>query len=127
MIKHISAILLSIALSGCVGYSMHSMHDVSVEVTDYKTNKPHSNLEVSVKYDYDSYGWFYFANTPDPVSGITDHNGKVILPIADYRYRIIMRVSGQPTGELDKILVRKGGRLVVPPRIPVYAVELKPL
>ena len=126
MIRYITAILLVITLSGCAGYSMHTIYDVSVEVRDFKTNKPIGNIEVSVKYDYDSYGWFYFANTPEPVSGKTDTNGKVVLPIADYRYRILMRVAGE-LDQLDKALVQKGGKINVPSKVPIYSIELQPL
>ena len=104
---------------------MHSMYDVTVQVKDHKTEKPVVNAEVSVKYDYDSYGMFYFANKPEPASGVTDANGKVVLQIADYRYRILMWVSGEPT-QLNKELVIKGGSLQVPSKKPVYTVDLLP-
>ena len=119
-------LLLIVALSGCAGYSMHSMYDVTIQVNDNKTEKPVGNVEVSVKYDYDSYGMFYFANKPEPVSGVTDADGKVVLPIADYRYRILMWVSGEPT-QLSKDLVQKGGTLQVPSKKPVYTVVLRPM
>lgn len=105
---------------------MHSMYDVTVQVKDHNTEKPVGNVEVSVKYDYDSYGMFYFANKPEPVFGVTDVNGKVVLPLADFRYRILMWVSSEPT-QLNKELVQKGGTLKVPSKQPVYTVELRPI
>jgi len=119
-------LLLVFALSGCAGYSMHSMCDVTIQVSDNKTEMPIGNVEVSVKYDYDSYGMFYFANKPEPVSGVTDANGKVVLTLADFRYRILMWVAGKPA-QLSKELVQKGGTLKVPSKEPVYTVVLSPM
>lgn len=105
---------------------MHSLYDVRVVVRDYQSEMPVDNANISVSYDYDSYGWFLFANTPDPVETRTDKNGEAVLKIADYRYRIIMRVEDKPAS-LNKQLVKNGGDLNVPANSPVYKVKLSPL
>jgi hypothetical protein len=124
MIKLLPILLLAMSISGCAGYSMHSMHDLEIRVKNYESNIPVDNAVVSVTYDYDSYGWFYFANTPESTAGKTDSTGKVDLSIADYRYRILMRVGGQVT-DLDKEIVRNGGNLIVPNKAPIYLIELR--
>ena len=104
---------------------MHSIYDVTVKVKDFESKKPVSNIKVSISYDYDSYGMFYFANTPQNVSATTNSNGEAELKLADYRYRILMRVSSSPA-DLNKELIRIGGSLVVPINTPSYIVELSP-
>lgn len=118
-------ILLVATLSGCAGYSMHSIYDVAIQVKDYESNKPISAATVSVTYDYDSYGWFYFGNKPEPVTGITNNKGEVVLALADYRYRILMDIAGEPAS-LNKNLVQNGGSLAVPRNKPVFTVVLEP-
>ncbi len=104
---------------------MHSMYEVEIEVKEYQSNQPIPGLDVSVAYDYDSYGWFYFANTPKGVSGSTDEEGKVNFRLADYRYRILMRVADS-TVDLNKEVIREGGVLNIPSRNPAYKVLLHP-
>jgi hypothetical protein len=125
MLKRTWIILIMVAMSGCAGYSMHSMHDVEIRVLDFSSDMPIGNVELSVTYDYDSYGWFYFANTPASISGITDSTGRVVLSLADYRYRILMRIEGKGA-DLNKDLVRQGGKVTVPSKIPIFMVELRP-
>ena len=127
MVKFSFAILLSMYwLSGCAGYSMHSLRDVSIKISDLKTNELVAGIEITVTYDYDSYGLFYFANTQQPVSGWTDAIVTVLLPIANYRYRTVMKI-GDVVALLNKELIQDGGEFTVPFNRPVYNVKLLPL
>jgi len=101
---------------------MHSMYDVNIDVSDYQTNNPVPGATVTIDYDYDSYGWFYFANTPEDVNGITNQNGRLATQMADFRYRIIMRINGLPAGKINKELVRNGGNLIAAPKNPKYKI-----
>jgi hypothetical protein len=101
-------------LSGCVAVSMHSTYSIRITVVEAASAMPASNVPVVVAYDYDSYGWFYFANTPDPATAVTDAKGTTVMQLADFRYRTLLRVNGKLT-TLNKQLVREGGAMSVPP------------
>ena len=112
--------------SGCVAVSMHSTRDVRLTVTEPASGAPAAHIPVSADYDYDSYGWFYFANTPHSESATTDELGQVTLPLADYRYGVVLNV-GKAVVILDKEAVRHGG-VVSAYRGPLrYTVQLNPL
>lgn len=115
----------ALSLFGCVGVSMHSSHSTPLVVTVLPAGVPASKVRVSVSYDYDSYGWFYFLNTPSATNAVTDDQGRVTNPIADYQYRIILGVESD-TVAIDRKLVVEGGRVAVPNSNPRYQVDLKP-
>lgn len=115
-------VLLSCAfLSGCVGLSMHSNHRARISVTELASGAPAQNVPLSIAYDYDSYGWFLYLNTPARETAVTDSKGAAEMNVADFRYRILLKVDGKVTS-LPQQLVREGGVVSVPP----YKVTLTP-
>jgi hypothetical protein len=123
MHKHTIALLISVlpCAGGCVGVSMHSPHRTLVTVTHLADGAPASAVPVAVSYDYDSYGMFYFANTPGPETGLTDDQGHVSMSLADFRYRIILRIDGAMT-TIDRATVIEGGAVTLSD----YRVRLEP-
>lgn len=122
----IPSALLILIVSGCAGYSMHSMYPVTISVSEIDSSKRLSGATKSISYDYDSYGWFLFGNKSNDVFGVTNKEGVFSTEMADYRYRIIMRVNGLPAGDFGRELVLQGGVLKVPPRQPMYLVQVSP-
>ena len=115
-------LLGAVALSGCVGVSMHSLHPTRVVVTDAGSNEPAANVPLSVTYDYDSYGWFKMFNVPASEAVVTDSDGSTVMNLADFRYRIILRV-GEERAFLGKAAILEGAVVSVPP----YKVVLTPM
>ncbi len=95
------------SLSGCA-VSMHTMHPVRVSIAEMPSAVPASNVPFTVTYDYDSYGWFYFANAPREATAVTDSQGTAVVNLADFRCRILLKVDGKLTA-LNQQLVREGG------------------
>lgn len=126
MMRVLCIITFSAFLTGCAGYSTHTLYDVNIEVSDFQKQSPVSGASVTIKYDYDSYGWFIFVNTPDDVKGMTNKNGNFSTQIADYKYRILMWVNGMPTGDIDKDIVLTGGTLIAAPKNPKYKIVVTP-
>jgi hypothetical protein len=114
-------LLSSACLSGCVGFSTHSNHLVRISITELISATPAPNVSLSIAYDYDSYGWFHYLNTPVGEAAITNSQGTAEMNLADFRYRILLSVDGRLTS-LNKQLVREGGVVSVPP----YKVTLTP-
>ena len=108
-------------LSGCVGLSTHSNYIVRISITELISAAPAQNVPLSITYDYDNYGWFHYLNTPVGEAAVTDSQGSAEMNLADFRYRILLRVDGKLTS-LNKQLVRDGGIVSVPP----YKVTLTP-
>lgn len=109
------------SVSGCVAVSMHSIHPVRIDVTNTTSSGPAADIPLTVQYDYDSYGLFYFFNVPESETARTDKNGSAVMNMADFRYRILLTVDGKLT-TLSNELVREGGSVAVQP----YNVTLKP-
>ena len=101
---------------------MHSAHPVRVTVADATSAAPSSNVQLAVSYDYDSYGWFHFFNVPPNETATTDANGVAVMKLADFRYRILLKVNGGAPTTLNKQLITEGGAVAVPP----YRVVLSP-
>jgi len=94
--------------SGCVVFSLHSMRDVSVTITEAESGRPAGWLPVKVVYSDTYYLPFLIAGAPDEVRTETDEHGKVVTKLADYRF--IMRLeAGGNVFPLTKKLVREGG------------------
>lgn len=115
-------IFFAVALSGCVGASMHSLHPVRVVVTKEPESAPVAALPLLVRYSYDSYGWFYFFNTPDDETAVTDEKGVATMNLATYRYRILLKVANNSYESLTKQMILEGGVVSSPP----YKVRLSP-
>ena len=107
-------ISVMVSFSGCVGVSMHSMHQVRVAVTKESSASPVAGLPLHVIYDYDSYGWFYFFNKPPEATAVTDTQGIATMQLADFRYRILLKIEDKITS-LSKQLVLEGGEVSSPP------------
>lgn len=100
---------------------MHSAYPVRFTVADATSAAPSSNVQLAVSYDYDSYGWFHFFNVPPNETATTDTNGVAVMRLADFRYRILLKVNGTLT-TLNRRLITEGGAVAAPP----YHVVLSP-
>ena len=120
--KFVIIVFLTFVICGCMGVSMHSLYQTGITVTNLETGVPAKNIPLAVAYDYDSYGWFYFANSPTPVNSVTDQAGQAVAAIADYRYRILLKVGGELSTP-SKQMIQEGGSVTTK----TYRVTLKPL
>src|SRR5262249_27925095 len=75
---------LACSLTGCL--AIYSKRPVEVVVTSIDPGQPVPDLPVSVDYFYAPLAYFgpHVLNVPEEVSGVTDGNGRVVLPIADF-------------------------------------------
>ena len=73
----VAAAGLGCSMTGCL--AIYSTRPVEVVVTRADTGEPVPDLPVSVTYVY-----MLVPNPPKNVSGTTDANGRVVLPIADF-------------------------------------------
>jgi hypothetical protein len=112
---------LSCSLTGCL--AVYSKRPVEVVVTDADTARPVADLPVSVRYDPGMPAW-YFAprplNIPQEVSGVTDANGRVVLPLADFGSGSIRLDAGRRVCCIHPETVREGGSVTAagyPPEI----------
>jgi hypothetical protein len=94
---------------GCVVVSLHSTRPVRLKATRYATGAPMKNAPVEISYSYIGYGVYFVLRTPKVVTSTTDANGVAIVPMADYRGRINIKIGKSNFGTRDDVLVRKGG------------------
>src|SRR4051794_8851553 len=80
----IVTVALGCSLTGCL--AIYSKRPVEVVVTDANTGQPVAGLPVSVDYLSMCLNYFgpHVLNIPEKQSAVTDTNGRVILPIADF-------------------------------------------
>jgi hypothetical protein len=104
----ISIICTVVALQCCV-VSGHRLHTTDIIVTNAESGEPIDAVPVEVFYNS------LTVNSPSPVCGITDANGKVRLPVADLTNGgISIRAGGDKLSELRQFhvtpdQVRNGG------------------
>jgi hypothetical protein len=112
-------------LTGC-GPS-YTVRPTEIAVTDYQTSQPAPNLDIRVFYS----GWLFTEHVPSDVTGRTDQQGKVELPIADFKEGAIHLKLGDPWAyylvSIDA--ARHGGEAVEQGEEPLhhYRVMLKPV
>ncbi len=99
--------LLSLT-SGCVVFSLHSMRDVAVTLTDAESGRPAGRLPVKVVYSDTYYLPFLIVGPPDELRTETDEHGKAVTKLADYRFIMHLEAGGN-VFPLTKKLVRDGG------------------
>lgn len=100
---------LGCSLTGCL--AIYSKRPVEVVVTDADTGQPVADLPVIVDYfkltlEYPAVGPL---NVPEGVRGVTDANGRVVLPIADFGHGSIRLQAGSYGSSIEPETVRKGG------------------
>lgn len=115
----------ALVVSGCVGISMHSTRPVEVRLTEIPSGLPIRQTDLTVTYEYDSYGCFWLARTPPPSSAITDDDGRATILVADFRYSITLE-AGKYRFSLSRALVRSGGTQAIQAAyvIPPYPSQL---
>ena len=102
-------VALSCSLTGCL--AVYSTRPVEVIVTSAETGQPVANLPVAV--DYPLFYAHYFGprvlNMPKEAGSVTDENGRIVLPIADFGCGPIRLRAGDYGSSIKPDQVREGG------------------
>ena len=89
-------------LTGCI--AIYSKRPVEITVTSAETGRPVADLPVSV-----SYPAMMVLNVPREVKGVTDKDGRVVLPVADFDNGSIHVHAGDYGHFIEPEQVRNGG------------------
>jgi hypothetical protein len=90
------------SLTGCL--AVYSQRPVEITVTSAETGRPVPDLPVSVNY-----AAMMVLNIPRDVKGVTDKDGRVVLPVADFSGGPIHVNAGDYGHFLEPEQVRNGG------------------
>jgi hypothetical protein len=90
------------SLTGCL--AVYSKRPVEITVTSAETGRPVADLPVTVNYTA-----MMVLNIPREVKGVTDKDGRVVLPVADFNRGGIHVDAGDYGHFLEPEQVRNGG------------------
>ncbi len=123
LLRTLLAAMLCCPALGC--FAVYSTRPVDVLVTRTDTNEPAVGVRVNARYLF-----MLLLNPPEYASGVTDSEGLVTLPLADFDGCIMQAGTTKYGVPADK--VREGGHLEYKPSanpdepVPEYAIQLIP-
>lgn len=118
-------VLVPALLAGC-GNS-YTTRPTEISITQFQTNQPAAGLDVKVMYS----GWLFVENVPQDVSGKTDREGKVVLPVADFKKGAVNLKVGDPWAYylITPQVAQRGGEAIEQGEEPIheYRIMLNPV
>jgi hypothetical protein len=84
--------------------AVYSKRPVEIAVTREDNGQPVANLHVEIDY-----AAILCLNIPATVDGVTDEQGRVLLPVADFEYGPVHLRVGDFGATLDVDTIRNGG------------------
>jgi hypothetical protein len=90
----------------------HETRSATVTIWEKESRRPLKGVAVQVRYVYDGYQYIYVHNRPSDADGVTDEDGRVVLPVADFKYGTIFKADYARV-QLSPEQVRAGGSFIM--------------